>query len=421
MKVLFLSNYYPPKTRGGYEQWCAEVASELVARGHRVCVLTSDGGGANALSAAHEDRGVEVRRVLHLEVESGLVGSAVRLLGRRAQLEHDNVVQVRKAIAEFEPDTGLIWGMWNVPRSVPALTEQLLVQRLAYYFCDYWPSLPSAYLQQWQEPARRWIGGLPKQILGRPIVARLTREPAVRLAFANPICVSRAVRDQLVRQGVAVEHAQIIYGGTHIRDFHPPPRVSNGQARQDSLKLLYAGRLTETKGVHTAIRAMAALASSGEHRVTLDVVGGGDPEYERELIGLVEKHHLTEQIRFRGGVSHTEMPRVLGDHDVLLLLSEWEEPFARIVLEAMAVGLVVIGTTTGGTGEILVEDQTGLTFPRGDASALCGQIRRLVERPEERARLARTGRQVVEDRFTFRRMVDELEAALTAIGVGGHV
>src|SRR5207302_2996065 len=121
------------------------------------------------------------------------------------------------------------------------------------------------------------------------------------------------------------------------------------------LKLLYAGRLTRTKGVHTAIRAMALLAREATAvPVSLDIVGGGDTGYERALRSLVDEHDLGDRVHFRGGVSRPEMPRILEQYDALLLLSEWQEPFARIVLEAMAAGLVVVGTTTGGTREILV-------------------------------------------------------------------
>src|SRR5439155_27197504 len=100
----------------------------------------------------------------------------------------------------------------------------------------------------------------------------------------------------------------------------------------ECLRLLYAGRLTRTKGVHTAIHALARLEERGERRVSLDVVGRGDADYTAELHGLVHAYGLDKRVHFRGSVPQAEMPEVMTDHDVLLLLSEWEEPFARIVL-----------------------------------------------------------------------------------------
>jgi glycosyltransferase involved in cell wall biosynthesis len=81
----------------------------------------------------------------------------------------------------------------------------------------------------------------------------------------------------------------------------------------------------------------------------------------------------------------------------------------------MAAGLVVVGAPTGGTGEILKEGKTGLTFPAGDAAALAAQIVRLVKEPGRRRRLARAGQTRVVEDFSFTRMVDELETTLTTI------
>jgi len=101
--------------------------------------------------------------------------------------------------------------------------------------------------------------------------------------------------------------------------------------------------------------------------------------------------------------------------DVLVLPSIYDEPLARIVQEAMATGLVVVGTLTGGTKEILVDGVNGLAFPPGDASALAVQIARLADDPGLRLALARNGRRTVEEKFSLTRMVDEIEGYMKAI------
>lgn len=419
MRVLFLSNYYSPNGRGGYEQWCEEVAAALVERGHSVCVLTSAGDRRGGLAVEREHSGVEVRRLLHLEVQSGLLRSTLRLLGARARRERENLAHLRRVVSTYRPDAAMIWGMWNVPRSVPAHTEHLLGERVMFYLCDYWPSLPSAYIQQWQAPARRTMSGLPKQLLRRPVLARLTKERPVRLRLQRPICVSRAVRDELVRQGVPIEHARVIYGGTRPQEFQSPRTNHVVNPQRPRLRLLYAGRLTATKGVHTAITALAILAARGELGVCLDIVGRGDHDYEIELRTLARSYRLQDRVRFLGGVARAEMPSVMAEYDALVLLSEWEEPFARIVLEAMAAGLVVVGSLTGGTGEVLVENQTGLTFPGGQADTLADQLQRLLRAPELRKRLAAAGRLCVEERFTLEHMVDQIETALGSVSERG--
>ena len=66
MRVLFLTNFYPPESRGGYELWCQEVAEHLSRSGHEVVVLTSR---SRAVSADIATPGVRIARELYLEME----------------------------------------------------------------------------------------------------------------------------------------------------------------------------------------------------------------------------------------------------------------------------------------------------------------------------------------------------------------
>lgn len=412
MRILFLSNYYPPFARGGYEQWCHDVGVELAQRGHQVCVVTSRVPDAHG---SVDDHDVQVRRILHLEVQSGLASTIARLLFARPRLERQNVEQLRSVVAEFQPEAALLWGMWNVPRSVPACIEALMPAQVAYYLCDYWLSLPSSYLLQLQNPATRRLTSWPKRLISLPFLFQLKREPIIPLQLRRPICVSCAVRDLLVQANVPIQHAEIIYGGVQPEEFTAVAERREGRA-SDGLKLLYAGRLDPEKGVHTAIRAMSLITPREDRPVTLDIVGTGDAVYERGLRALVEQNRLHERVAFRGTVSRAEMPQVLGQYDALVFPSEWNEPFARTVLEAMAAGLIVIGTTTGGTAEVLVEGQTGLTFPRGDPAQLARQIQRLRDDEALCLALAEMARRCVAEKFTFRRMTAQLEAALCELG-----
>jgi glycogen(starch) synthase len=406
VKVLFVSNYYPPASHGGYEQWCLEAAAELTRRGHDVTVLCSRVGQP---TLEREADGVEVRRALHLEVDAGLLTTSLREIRSPGRLERENLAEVRRTVAEVQPDVALLWGMWNVSRSVPALIEDLLAERVAYYLCDYWPALPSARVQQWEAPARRRSVSIPKGLVGRCVAAQLRRRPLPALELAHPICVSRALCDGLVQQGVDVRHAQIIYGGTDTssRACRQPSR-----AAYSGLRLIYAGRLTPGKGVHTAV---AALAQVPDARVTLDIVGEGEPEYERLLRDQVGALGLRGRVAFHGRVPHKSVTSMLGMYDALLLTSEWPEPFARVTLEAMAAGVVVIAALTGGTEEVVLEGETGLTFSPADARGLADQIRRLSADRGLRQTLAQAARRVVEERFTLTRMLDALEHELHEI------
>ena len=108
------------------------------------------------------------------------------------------------------------------------------------------------------------------------------------------------------------------------------------------------------------------------------------------------------------------MPALLRRFDVLVFPSVWEEPLARVMQEAMATGLVVVGTTTGGSKELLVDGETGLAFAAEDAAGLAAQLTRLAAEPGLYPRLAKAGRQAVVERFNIERMVDQVEGYLRA-------
>lgn len=384
---------------------CQEVAEELVNRGHQLCVLTSTQPGG---TFEPDDNRVLVYRQLNLEVEAGVGPTTKRLLFDRKKRERDNLNRVRWLVSNFEPDIVLIWGMWNVPRAVPALVEKLLPGRVAYYICDYWLSLPSAYIQQWQIPAKRPYTQWLKTLLSKPILAKLTEEPPINLRLEHPICVSQALRELLVQAGVPISHARAIHLGIHVDAFRSAA-VDRHSDNTDALKLIFVGRLSEEKGVHTIIRALDLIMQQEPIPLKLDVYGKGNPDFESELRGMVKSHNLSSIVSFRGIVPLAQLPTTLARSDVLVFSSEWDEPFSRIVPEAMAAGLVVIGTTTGGTTEILAEGETGLTYPAGDAGSLADQVRRLYLNPGLMGQLRLTGQQHVIQQFRFSHMVDQLE------------
>jgi glycosyltransferase involved in cell wall biosynthesis len=257
---------------------------------------------------------------------------------------------------------------------------------------------------------------LPKRVLARPVLSYLHNKPRYELELRNPICVSRRLQDLLVQAGLPLEHAEVIYGGTQIEDFKSAPRRNRDQ--NGTLKLLYLGRVRADKGVHTIIEALD-LTLRNKVQVTLDIVGNGIPDYVDGLIKLIKNKNLQSAVSIKPGVPRSRIPKLLRNYHVLVFPSVWEEPFARTVLEAMAAELVVVGTTTGGTGEILVEGQTGLTFPVGDQQALSRQISRLAREAGLRESLAVAGQRCVEENFSFTRMVNELELALKRLCANG--
>lgn len=404
MRILFLSNFFPPARPGGYTQWCHEVAERLAERGHTIGVLTSCHEMEKA-SAGEQN----IYRLLHLEGDLAYY-RPFHFFTRWKKQHRENLVFLEQIVMDFAPDLIFVWGMWALSKALPALAEKLLPGRVVYYLSDYWPSAIDMHTTYWQSPVQRWPMQLPKQVLGKVAMSMLAKEGQSDLGLEHVICVSARVRDLLVEAGLPVQHAHIIYGGTDIERFRDERKRDY---RSGQLRLLYAGQIVRHKGVHTAIEAMARLVNrQGINQITLTLIGSGHPDYEAFLRDLVERESLQDYVTFHQPVSKEKMTSVLQQFDVLIFPSIYEEPLARITQEAMASGLVVVGTTTGGTKEILRDGETGLTFAPEDADGLAEQVTRLSLDPDLCSRLAQAGRQTVLENFTLDKMVKEIEVYL---------
>ena len=407
MRILFLSNFFPPARPGGYTQWCHEVAECLAERDHTIGVLTSRYEKEKA--PANEQN---IYRLLHLEGDLAYY-KPIHFFTRWKKQHQENLAFLEQTVKAFAPDLIFVWGMWALSKALPALAERRLPGRVVYYVSDYWPSTLDMHTVYWKSPVRHGSMQLPKRVLSKVAMAMLAKEVQPDLKLEQVICVSTRVRDLLVESGLPIQHARIIHGGTDIRRFID---VRKRVYQSGQLKLLYAGQLVYHKGVHTAIEAMAGLVNQRKiNQVTLTLIGSGHPDYEKFLRDLVERHQLQDFVTFHKPVSRDQMPAILQQFDVLIFPSIYEEPLARMTQEAMVSGLVVVGTTTGGTKDILRDDETGLTFAPGDSDALAEQITRLVSDPDLGWRLAQAGRQTVLENFTLDQMVKEIEVFLQKV------
>lgn len=414
MRALFLTNFYPPYEIGGYEQWCQEIAAGLRERGHQVEILTSNHG----VAATHNGEAADTRRVLHLQADLHYYRPTDFFL-KRVQQERSNLQQLHAALQHFQPEVILVWGMWNLSLNLPYWAEQWRPGRVAYYLASYWPNDVDPHKAYWGLSARRSITEMFKRPLRTWALAQLQKEGyPPPLKFEHVACCSHYVRKTLVKAGKLPPSAQVLYGGVEPEPFLSASAV-NKSADNRPLRLLYFGRLIRDKGVHTAIEAMGLLKQRGEcHKLDLTILGSGHPGYEAYLRTRVAQLGIEDHVSFQKQVPRPEIPQWLRNFDVYLFTSIWPEPMARSVMEAMAAGLLVIGTEVGGQPEMLDNGINSLTFRADDAADLATQIACAAEQPALRHRLAQAGQASMLARFTLKRMVDDMECFLDGILCG---
>lgn len=407
MKVLFLSNMYPPHVIGGYEALCQEAVEGFARLGHQVSVLTSTYGYNREFSEGN------VHRLLSLEGD--LQFYKMKDAWSYPQRRERNLAHLRRLIADEKPDLVFVWGMWNLSRSVALEAERLMGPRVVYYLANPWPIEANMHQQFWDAPATSFVKTAAKKLLRIPARIVLNKEwEKVPLRFEHAPCCSAAQRDQLLEAGVPLKDAPVIYEGVDLTNY-----LAQADRRtytvKGSLSLVFVGILAEHKGVHTILEALSQLSAEERKGLRLTILGKGHRQYEARLHSLVSQHQLPDVVTFRKPIPRAELPGFLGQFDALLLPSVWAEPLARIMQEGLACGMAVVGSSNGGTAETIVHGENGLLFQPGDAADLVKQVRRLLEEPSLLRKLAEGGRKTAEERFDIHTMVANLEAYLMKV------
>lgn len=404
MKILNISNLYPPHYVGGYELICQVVTEELRRRGHEMRVLTSNHGlGADA--APLDVQGVERSLRIH-----GYFGHPWLNIHDLKNLELHNNATVRRTVAEFNPDVVCVWNLGGISKSVLLTLEELGVP-VSHYLSDHWIAR-SLKADVWMDWWNRKAMSAPARVLRSLWSVLGMRKSWSRIAptgaaaatnFHRLSFCSTALKNITIGKGYDVAHAAVIRCPVNIARFTGEP-VTAGHGMR---RLLYVGRLAEDKGVMTALKAMNQL--KGRFDGELRIYGKGDEDYTAQLHSFVRQHQLP--VTFHSA-NAAEMPEVYRAHDALIFTSEWEEPFALTPLEAMASGLPVIGTTTGGSAELFHDGVNALTYAAGDAGMLARRIADLSQDAHMRAGIAAQGQRDVRERCAEPAIVDQIEAYL---------
>jgi len=408
MRILVITNYYPPVELGGWEQLTCNVVTKLQEHDHQVEVLTSNYQKDQILNSEPH-----IHRTLHLESYDHEEYHPNYTFLHRHQ-ERENIETLTQLVNSFDPDIVYINGMWNLPYSLVNIAEELSPGRVVYYIASYWPTEIDAHTAYWASPAESYWRQVPKSILASLVKKTfISSTPRNQLEFKLVLCVSAFVQDYMVEEvGVSKERTRVVHNGIELELFNADP-VST---EIENLRLLYAGRLSPDKGVHTILESLGILKTTQpDLAIELSIYGSGTPDYQKQLEQMVTTYHLEGCVRFEGFVPREEMPEVFAAHNVLIFPSIWAEPLARIIQEAMACGLVVIGTATGGTREILHDGENGLIFEAGDAQMLAEKILQIYDDEKLRTRLAKAGRRTVKEEYSLDCMVEEIEKSFTQI------
>ena len=153
------------------------------------------------------------------------------------------------------------------------------------------------------------------------------------------------------------------------------PQISS---KQDEFNIGFLGRLVPEKGLDILFTAVSKLRKKGLLNFCLTICGSGSSE--ADLKQEAQKLGIADIIDWRGAVPHEAAPIELGKFDVLVLPSRsvntWKEQFGHVIIEAMAMGIPVIGSSCGEIPNVIARED--LVFPEEDAAALATILERMI-------------------------------------------
>jgi glycosyltransferase involved in cell wall biosynthesis len=413
MRILFITNGFPPHRWAGTETYTAGIAEELQARGYRVQVLCTDEWqtGSRYWNGYVDEvyHGVPVRRVNLNWTKAP--DPSLYLYNNPLAADY-----LASYLEEIQPDLVHVTSCENLSASVLRVVKEAGLP-LVLSLTDFWFLCPRMNLlrsdgancdgqttpwdclkcQLYNEKAYRWTSRiLPEKRVARLLETlsqypQLTRQRGLRgmagdmgdrkrflrEALNWPDCritASQFVHDMFVANGIAAPIKVQPYG----HDLAWLERYT-GKTPSDVVRIGFIGQINSHKGVHLLLQAANHLQDALGHRFSLSIYGDLNkaPAYAGKLRELAAD---IAHVHFRGTYAREQSADVYANLDVLVVPSLWYD-FPLVIYEAFATKTPVIATNLGGMAEAVTHKVSGLLFERGNVDDLAKQLRRIVEEP----------------------------------------
>jgi glycosyltransferase involved in cell wall biosynthesis len=228
----------------------------------------------------------------------------------------------------------------------------------------------------------------------------LERRALRRIAAAH-VC-SETVREVLQAKGFKKPIA-IVPFGVDIEAFSRGQRLSREVKATPTIG--FVGRMLPGKGLNVLADSLMQLASE-----PWNVLLVGDGPERKMFESKLGAGGLLKRAHFAGAISYEQVPHLYQQMDLLVVPTQTtdrvREQFGRVLVEAMASGLPVIGSTCGAIPEVI--SNAGLVVPEGDSMALASAIKRLLLEPALRQELVCAGRRRVLQHYSWERVADKM-------------
>ncbi len=237
---------------------------------------------------------------------------------------------------------------------------------------------------------------------------RMVSKPFYPLA-RKVMAISNAVAKAFIEESGLSGKVKVVYNGVDLAKFNPGVIDTSKIRGEFSLDGIFpliglVGVLGRWKGQEEFLQAASRLVKVFPKAKFL-IVGDSlidDRGYKERLKGMVNTLGITSHVIFTG--FREDIPEILGCLDLLVLPSH-NEPFGRVLVEAMAMKKAVVGTDSGGIPEIVVDGKTGLLVPPNNANLLASGMAKILKDRDKLKKMGRLGRKRAETLFTVENYV----------------
>ena len=360
MRILVLSDLYPPVAFGGYESETHALVEGL-RESHDVLVLTS----------VRDAAGVPAQGGVRRELPS--VGPRRREAVRAPHTAAEATRVTRDVLASFDPDLVYVANCVAIPQAAPlvaASSGKPVVYRFSELFM-------AASLYRGDRYLRNLLpgqGGLRAPWAGA--IRLLNRLPALRLAPAAPARAAVSWGSDALRAHVTlppwldVALDRTIYGAT----MHEDVFAAVERARADPPEVLYLGRVTTAKGIEVAYHALAELRREHGISARLLQLGAAKPEMKRVLARLAGELGVADVIDVHGPASAAEVARAFAGAGAIVVPTVDWDVFPLVLIEAGLARVPIVAARIGGVPEAVADGEHALLFEPGNAQACAAAL-----------------------------------------------
>jgi glycosyltransferase involved in cell wall biosynthesis len=397
VRVLVLSDLYPPVAFGGYELECAALVDRLRER-HDVTVLTTD------LRASGQPAEEGVLR------ELPFMGGRLRpaLTAPAAALRTARIT--REALARARPDVVYVSNGAALPQAAIQIAASAGA-RVVVRFSELWYARHFLSGDRFLRHLAGGEGGA-RAVWGAGLRA-VNRRPALRLEAAPRFPAAISWASAALRDLAGVPSAIELVAERVIHPATPRHAVFAAVERRPAPEPLvaYIGRLTGQKGADVAVRAVGALRRDGVE-ARLVMAGPGSAGMQRDLARLAASEGI--ELELTGALDTDGVAALLARASVVLVPSVEPEAFPLTVVEAALARAPIVATDVGGIPEGFADAEHALLVAPGDPAAAAAALRAVLDDPAQAAARADRARARAEQ-FTLGAYLDASEELIASV------